>query len=1154
KWGLSAAGYLEPKVFTFFNNMGVTLCSGFGMTEATGGISMTPPGEYTNDSVGIPLPGIQTTLNENGELVISGHYVGEYLDEDKKGSIQEDKSINTGDLFVQDSNEHLFIIDRIKDIYKNIKGQTIAPAFIEKKFDRIPGFKRVFLAGDMKPFNSLLIVPDNEDPFIEKLKSEEDLKNYYSSIVSNINKGLQPYERILKFLILSKDFDVNKGELTAKGTFNRKIIRENFVKEISELYRKNDLEFTGHNLKIILPIWMLKDIGISEEEVGFHNSKLFVKGTDKSLTIKLKKKSYNTVNFESSKNYNHIQIGTFDYLIEDKVVDLGLFIRQPFFWVANLELINFFKCKEDWETLFAKISTQLFLADKYHPENYNHNVDYLSSHIKDINFNCIKIIFGSKEEVLVSLNKLEKVLSTGENNIANMVSRRIEILAYNNDFEIRSTAYKIMLLNQPKIDYNKYLPSFINSGKNFLNKKVIEEILYSNFEGFNLEALRQRLESYRTGLNWPLPKKYVNHFKRIFELLAYFAHKNPASYTQIRAELIAWILHRKDLKIAAAAQDVFNNLFKWWESRFKLTPYEKDENNWNGKLVFQSIITKKEIERLKNVLICTSFLREAFQLLIQNETFDLLSIQDKGIFISRLSSAHKSFLYRVSVNTKKQKHFDFIIFIKPDLSTKKVQDTIYLMIKIADKASGQSILPKLGNFRSDLGILSIAFINDLNVQERIRQITSTVSTLKYEENVKTLELLFKRGMAGYFKFLKDSEYSIIPGNISPYNVVVAEPFYKEGITILSITGWEDFKDYTQLFIPLYQNFYFETLAHYPIHKDVLKISWMFDACLEGLGVRKGLTVLSELQSTIITEELNDYNFLLNELNNYLQKDKKEYYKNTFLDKAIYDYFKWLNENPLAKKSAKADFVVNLYNLYRIYKYEDLVRFLFYLETYFYDKPDNIKNMFSYLINSSIENPKEQINRKVEIVEIQDSFEDKTDKIVFKKMLFPFLSRDRSIDVVADTQSYGHSNLVVRTTIEDDDGEVYYIRNPLSPFEIGTLHKLFINDNYPIKIDDDLQYLVLIDKDEQFIVGGIIYKVRYPRIAHLEGIEVAKEFRQKNIGKRLIQDFFDRLSSIGMRTLTTHYFLRSFFEKFGFKNDEHWGGLVKFLVREDNKAK
>ena len=41
KYGLSAAGYLDPDVFRFFQSNGINLLSGYGMTEATGGITVS---------------------------------------------------------------------------------------------------------------------------------------------------------------------------------------------------------------------------------------------------------------------------------------------------------------------------------------------------------------------------------------------------------------------------------------------------------------------------------------------------------------------------------------------------------------------------------------------------------------------------------------------------------------------------------------------------------------------------------------------------------------------------------------------------------------------------------------------------------------------------------------------------------------------------------------------------------------------------------------------------------------------------------------------------------------------------------------------------------------------------------------------------------
>ncbi|MCU0244742.1 MAG: AMP-binding protein, partial [Acidobacteria bacterium] len=146
-WGLSAAGYLDPRVFRFFQAHGVELMSGFGMTEGTGGMTMTPPGGYVDNSHGLPLPGLSARLGEGGELQVSGHYVARYL-EDKgpgdaipfpTGDPERDHWFATGDVFERQANGYYQIVDRIKDIYKNNRGQTVAPRKVEDKFVGVPG-------------------------------------------------------------------------------------------------------------------------------------------------------------------------------------------------------------------------------------------------------------------------------------------------------------------------------------------------------------------------------------------------------------------------------------------------------------------------------------------------------------------------------------------------------------------------------------------------------------------------------------------------------------------------------------------------------------------------------------------------------------------------------------------------------------------------------------------------------------------------------------------------------------------------------------------------------------------------------------------------------------------------------------------------------
>ena len=133
KHGLSAAGYLDPEVFYFFQDNKINLISGYGMTEATGGITMTPPNDYQPDSVGKPLPGIDIKLAEDSELLIKGVYVSSYYFSKSNNSTLIDGWFHTGDIF-KEKNGHLYIIDRKKDIYKNTRGQTISPQKIENMF------------------------------------------------------------------------------------------------------------------------------------------------------------------------------------------------------------------------------------------------------------------------------------------------------------------------------------------------------------------------------------------------------------------------------------------------------------------------------------------------------------------------------------------------------------------------------------------------------------------------------------------------------------------------------------------------------------------------------------------------------------------------------------------------------------------------------------------------------------------------------------------------------------------------------------------------------------------------------------------------------------------------------------------------------------
>jgi long-chain acyl-CoA synthetase len=1135
RWGISAAGYLEPKVFKFFNSNSVDLCSGFGMTEGTGGISMTPPGEYIKDSVGIPLPGIKLRFSEEGELQISGPYVAKYL-EDLNKQDSDEYWMNTGDLFTRDQNGFLFIIDRIKDIYKNSKGQTIAPAFIEKKFENIPGLKRAFLVGDRKPYNSLLIVPDFQEPFIQKAESQHKLKSYFGTLVSEVNRTLSPFERIVKFIIIDRNFDEHKGELTSKGTFKRKVIESNFKNIIDKLYAKSSIEFNCFDKKILLPIWALKDIGITENDISC--SPNYIKNKENGTKLTIKKTGHP----------NRIRIGNFEYVVKKNEVDLGVFILQPILWLGNKELIEFFICKEEWEADFQGISSQIFV---HYQEQKNlssgrlKNTGRFTPKINEINFLIIRLLYGSEGEISNSLNEIEKLLARGEHKTSNLVNRRLEALATHPKFSVRSRAYKILLFTKPDIDYNRYLPAFIDSGLPFLNKKAIENIFQDNIEGFNLNAFRKRLIAYRKGLSWPASQNTRDQFKRIFELLIYFVHKNPLSYSSVREELIIWILHKEDPVLSQYVIELFRKLARWFEARFKLSQYENYVSNWKEKVIFQDTIPGSEKDRIEKIFYRSTFLKEAFMLIFNQHNFDLREVNQHGIFISTISASAGRYLYRVSVNTRNYKHYDLVILIKPDITRKEVLETIYLMVKISSTADGASVLPKLGNFRSKLGVISFEYINDLSVWERIRMLSSTHSLIGKKNYEFELKLLFIRGMAAYFRVLKNSDYEIVPGNFSPSNAVVPESHFKKGSLIISIAGWGPLKNLDEYFLRLFNNFYLQTYAHYPVLRDSIKIGWMFDACLEALGKEEGFILLINIYQNFSGKKSGEIEKqIANELHNYIKETGDVPYIDSYILSAIKNYTDWVEENPASAKEAKENLVNNLYSLYRIDRYPEVYKYIFYIRTFFSSSSRDVWLLFSKLISSLFKYPDEPAGNRIELAELQDALKDEIDKRVLNNLIFP--SINQNFQLISEDESE-IKEILLKTKVTDSFGLDYTIRKPVSAFEIASLHKIFILDNYPVKIDPALQYLIIIDnEDGETIAGGLCYKIQYMKVAQLEGIDIAKPYRNRELGRKLIEDFCSRLNSEGIKTITTYFYLNSFFEKFGFKMDSRWGGLVKII--------
>ena len=189
RWGLSAAGHLDPAVFRYFQRHGVELCSGFGMTEGTGGITMTPPGGVRGRLGGRPAPGIEARLGADRRAARSPGPTWPTTSTTPRRRRARSAGSPTGDIFVRRPSGHFEIVDRVKDVYKNTRGQTVAPAAVERRLADVPGVKRAFLVGDGRDHNALLIVPDRADPALAGATPEGE-EAYFWQLVAAVNRDV----------------------------------------------------------------------------------------------------------------------------------------------------------------------------------------------------------------------------------------------------------------------------------------------------------------------------------------------------------------------------------------------------------------------------------------------------------------------------------------------------------------------------------------------------------------------------------------------------------------------------------------------------------------------------------------------------------------------------------------------------------------------------------------------------------------------------------------------------------------------------------------------------------------------------------------------------------------------------------------------------
>ncbi len=263
--GYTAGEAIGPEIFDFYRSLGINLKQLYGQTEASVFITQQPDGQVRSDTVGVPSPGVEVKIGENGEVYYRspGTFVEYYNNPDSTASTKDAEGwVATGDAgFFEEGSGHLRIIDRAKDVGKLADGRLFAPKYVENKLKFYPSILEavVFGAGRDRCTAFINIDLTAVGNWAERnniaYASYQELAGHpkvYDMIRGHIDEVNASVARdpmlsgcqIHRFLILHKELDADDGEMTRTRKVRRNIVAEKYADLIDALYDGRDSVYT----------------------------------------------------------------------------------------------------------------------------------------------------------------------------------------------------------------------------------------------------------------------------------------------------------------------------------------------------------------------------------------------------------------------------------------------------------------------------------------------------------------------------------------------------------------------------------------------------------------------------------------------------------------------------------------------------------------------------------------------------------------------------------------------------------------------------------------------------------------------------------------------------------------------------------------------
>jgi long-chain acyl-CoA synthetase len=252
----TAGAAIGPDLFRFYRSIGINLKQLYGSTETCAYVCLQPDGQIKLDSVGLPAPGVEVRIADNGEVLVKSKAMlfDYHKRPDATAEVFDAQGyFRTGDAGFFDQDGHLKIIDRAKDVGKLRSGAVFAPNYIENKLKFFPYIKEAVAFGHDRDMVCAFINIDlgAVGNWAERrgiaysgytdLAGKPEVYKLIQDCVERVNAELtaDPMladSQIHRFLVLHKELDPDDDELTRTRKVRRGFIAQKYAPLVDALY------------------------------------------------------------------------------------------------------------------------------------------------------------------------------------------------------------------------------------------------------------------------------------------------------------------------------------------------------------------------------------------------------------------------------------------------------------------------------------------------------------------------------------------------------------------------------------------------------------------------------------------------------------------------------------------------------------------------------------------------------------------------------------------------------------------------------------------------------------------------------------------------------------------------------------------------------